>query len=229
MRRERLILGILTVLVVVLLLGDFLFTERARRFLSGGAQSPDSDTPENLAALNLSLRSELARLELIKEQIGEFPDNALTAEVYSRYPFNLKSELLINRGLRDGVEPGDAVLFRGMLIGRVEKIFSRTALIYTIFDGRWRSAVRISARGFDGLLVGGPVPQVTLVVKDAPIGRGDVVLSASADLPYALPVGEIGEIVLSLDQLFQESPLLLSYDVSLIHAVSLLKANHSDD
>src|SRR5689334_2713591 len=55
----------------------------------------------------------------------------IVAPVYSRYPFNLKNEILIAAGGNDGVKVGDVALFQGSLLGSVEKVFSDSALVQT--------------------------------------------------------------------------------------------------
>lgn len=95
-----------------------------------------------------------------------------------------------------------------------------------MFDSRWKSAVRVGKNGADALLVGGAVPQLTLIVKDAEIHKGSAVLNAAPDLPHDFPLGQAGQIVLSSDNLFKEAPLVLGYDLGAVRAVSIIKTSN---
>src|SRR3989344_6076119 len=93
-----------------------------------------TDTGEKLVLENTALKAELAKLQNIKSQLPERPYNYVRAIVLSRYPMNFKKEFLVDAGTAQGVEKGRAVVFGGVLIGRVEKVFEDTALVKTMFD-----------------------------------------------------------------------------------------------
>lgn len=221
MKRERLVYGILTFIFVSLFITQpALLNHIEDRFL----RSPDfGDVAiEKLQAENDVLKAEHARFEDVASELGSFPKEGILADVYSRYPFSLKHELLVNAGTLRGVAVGDAAAFAGVLVGEVREVFRDSALVRTVLDERWTSAVRIGTRGVDALLVGGAEPRLTLIVKDANVKTGDIVYNAAPAFPLGMPVGRIAHIMLSSDGLFQEATLGVGYDVSRIHSVSIV-------
>lgn len=177
----------------------------------------------SLASENEALKAELAILKNIKSQIPEKPESYLRAIVYSRYPMNLKNELLVNAGRNEGVHAGQAVVFGKVLIGKVEKVFDDTALIETIFDNRFETTVRVGGAGVNALLQGGAMPKLSLIPKNADIKKGDIVYSASPSFPYGLTVSEVNEVKISSDQLFKEASLNFSYDINGVQTVLIAK------
>ncbi len=219
MSRERWLLGILTLLLAALIFLPPPSLLEFKKFL--GSRSEEAINSQVLE--NAVLKSELAKLEEIKKQSGEWPSKYLKASVYSRYPFNLKNEFLINIGANLGLKGGEAVLVGKVLVGQVDKVFENTALVRTVFDERWKEAVRIGGGGIDALLEGGNTPKATLIVKDAKISEGDVVYNASPEFPYYLPIAEVKEIKISKDQIFKEAVLGFGYDLGQIRVVLILE------
>lgn len=221
MKREQLVYGILIFVFVFLFITQpALLNHIEDRFL----RSPNSaDTAiEKLQAENDVLKAEHARFESIVSELGPLPKEGILADVYSRYPFSLKHELLVGAGALRGVAVGDAVAFAGVLVGEVREAFRDSALVRTILDERWASAVRVGTRGVDALLVGGAEPRLTLIVKDADVRTGDIVYNAAPAFPLGMPVGRIASVMLSPDGLFQEATLSVGYDINKLHAVSIV-------
>ncbi len=172
---------------------------------------------------NEGLKAELAKLTNVSSQFPDKPTNYLRAMVYSRYPMNFKNEFLIDIGKNEGVSAGKAVMFGGILIGKIEKTFDDTALVETVFDSRFQTPVRIGAEGIDALFKGGSLPQVGLITLKSATANGDIIYSASPDFPYALAMGELGDAKVSQDQLFREAPANFAYDINGIKTVLVAK------
>ena len=139
--------------------------------------------------------------------------------VYSRYPMNFKNEILVDAGANQGVAVGKAVVFQGVLIGNVEKVFSDTPLVRTVFDGNFKMAVRVGQKGFDALFMGGSYPKATSIQKNAVIRVGDIVYSAAEGFPYGMPVAIVESTSTSPDALFEEVALDFAYDINSIQTV----------
>lgn len=176
---------------------------------------------DNLAVQNLRLKTELDLLKNAREQLGENSEDGLAAAVYSRYPFNFKNELLFQVGEDNGIKGGEAVLWRGILIGRIKSVSKKFSSAQTFFDSNVEIAVRIGEKGTNAVLKGGVSPKLTLISKDAEIKTGDSVYSASADFSYGLPIGKVSEVTISDGQLFKEASLDFPYDINQITFVSI--------
>jgi cell shape-determining protein MreC len=188
----------------------------------GPRATQQADTPD-LAAENQTLKAELAQLQKTTAQTPRAPLEYLRAMVYSRYPMSFRNEILVNLGVNDGAVIGKAVVFQGILVGRIEKTFSDSALAQTVFDASFKMPVRVGAGGYDALLVGGASPKITSMAKTAPVHTGDIVYAAAEGLPYGLPVALVAGTSTSPDNLFEEAALSFAYDMNGVQSVLVAK------
>jgi len=143
-----------------------------------------------LEAENARLRSELED-KGTEDRFGNF--KLVEAELFSRYPFNDRSLVLLDRGSEDGVgENMPVVTSGGGLLGVVRSVKRTRSEVQTIFDGQWKSSVEI--RGEKAVLAGGTPPRLELIQKGASMQEGDPVLSVSPDFPKDIYVGSLGEV-----------------------------------
>ncbi|MBM3257398.1 MAG: hypothetical protein FJY98_03710 [Candidatus Liptonbacteria bacterium] len=204
---QKYTLGILTLFILGLATVEPQTAFTLRRGLQGSA----SETGEGAAQV-LVLETQLARDALILEQLASSTLLGTVAEVYSEYPFGLKSELLVNVGKEKGVLVGQPVLFRGIFIGRVTKVFPHFSLVETLFDVRTKYPVRVGKKGVDALLVGGGEPRLTLVSNDAVFEPGEAVYAAIPSLPYGMPIGAVGTMSVARDGLFKEAQMIFPFN-----------------
>jgi cell shape-determining protein MreC len=219
----KLIPWVLTALVIFLV---FWFPSWSGSRLRGLLWLPPSESGNysELLAENQALKAEIALYREIKQVLGESrTSGALPAVVYSRYPLNFKSQILVNVGEDAGVGVGRAaILPGGVLIGRVEKVFSNSSLIQTLFDPDFQAAVRIGDAGVEALFKGSSEPKLTLIPRGAKVNPGDIVYLADPGFPYGLAVGEVEQIYFSQESLFQEATLKFAYDLNALRAVLIL-------
>lgn len=140
--------------------------------------------------------------------------NGLRVPVYSQYPLNLKNQLSIAAGSSDGVVTGDVAMANGYLVGIVEKVFERSALVQTIFDKRFQAPVRIGTAGVDALLRGANDPLLTLIPADAAVSEGDEVYAAAKGTPYGAPIGSLRNLHDAGDRVFRQAVLYVPYDIA---------------
>lgn len=230
MRKRHWFFLVLTLVLLFLIFLEPRWGWQASNFLRSGMSSK-SGMDTTMLAENQKLKAEIIRLEAIQDQAFWDSEDYISAVVFARYPFNLKSELLVDVKSEGGVRAGQAVLLayqagserQAILLGRVAKVFRESVLIETIFDPSWQSSVKIGKKGILALLKGGNEPRVTLIPKEAVISPGDVVYSVDPELPHTAVLGEIYDLSLSSDQVFQEGRLKLVYDFNDLKAVSILK------
>lgn len=225
MRKEKWFLGALILILLALVFLKPPVGWQVRDILVDGFWEDSSSNGENPLVLeNEILKAELVKLQNIKEQLGEWSSEYVPAMVYTRYPFNVKNEFLVSAGRDQGIRVGQAVILsEGVLIGRVEQVFKNTGLVRTIFDNQWRLSVRIGKDGAEGLLVGGGEPKVTLISKEINVQLKDVVYSVDPGFPYGLVLGEVIDVGLTKDQLFQEIKLGVGYDLGRARMVLILR------
>lgn len=156
------------------------------------------------------LESELAsqRLRKLLEMKSEVPHRMLPAKVVGLDPSGWFKTILINRGTRDGVSKGMAVITSGGIVGRIIGASRRHAKVLLIVDRS--SAIdglvqRTRSRG----IVEGETSEscrFKYVVRKADIKIEDTVISSGLDglFPKGLRVGAISEISKPSSGLFQE-------------------------
>jgi len=150
---------------------------------------PGEDLRERVTVLqteNESLRAEIIGFKINHE--GE-------VKVYSSYPFNNKKDVSISGGLNLGFKKGDAVTVNSkILVGQISEVLSNSSIVKTVYDPDWEIAVRIGEKEIDGLLKGGLSPVIDFIKSDAEVVAGDIILTASPDLPYGLEIGKIKSV-----------------------------------
>jgi cell shape-determining protein MreC len=218
-KRNNWFLGILIVALALFAVLAPSYGYRLRNFLNPPATGQADST--NLAAQNEALKAELAKLQAVENQLPKASSSAIRAMVYSRYPMNFKNEMLIDAGAGDGVIPGKGVLFQGVLVGTVYQVFTDGSIVETVFDPNFRMPVRIGSGGVDALLQGGAEPAVVSISKTARVQDGDIIYTASPGIPYALPVGEIKDISVSANNLFQQATVSFVYDINSVQTVEV--------
>jgi cell shape-determining protein MreC len=189
----------------------------------GGDVNMNSTGGGNLTTENESLKAQLAELQIVAAELPTSTSNYIRAMVYSRYPLNFKNELMVNAGTNEGVSVGSAVVFQGLLIGRVASVGSGYATVQTVFDNNFKMPVRVGSGGYDGLLTGGSYPFVASIAKNEPVSINDIVYTAASGMPYALPIGDVQSTSTSADNLFEQATLVFPYDINNIQTVLIAK------
>ncbi|MDI6717761.1 MAG: rod shape-determining protein MreC [Patescibacteria group bacterium] len=173
---------------------------------------------------NISLKFENESLKAQLQKTVDFEANRdsiyISAKIFSTYPFNIKNSLLVDKGLKQGIQKNMTVLVsEGILLGRVEEASDNSSIIQTIFDSNWKMPVKIGEEKTNGLFEGGNDPKITLIEK--PVKSGDVVFTASKDFLLNLKIGEIREIKQDNSGIFKEAFVDIPYSVNELNEVYL--------
>ena len=159
----------------------------------------ESINQEYLIKLNL-LRKDNTRLRQILSLQESSNDEYISAAVISRKTGSWWRQIILNKGLKDGVEIGDIVIGPGGLLGRVKNTSLFTSSVTLITSPESKLGVWVDRIQINGLLVGlgDDYPSLILYSKDADIKVGDFVSSSPAStlLPPNIPIG----IVQSIDE-----------------------------
>ena len=222
MRKGSWFLAILIVFVLVLIFFEPILGGRIARFV---LSNESSEQYSDLILENQALRAEVARLEAVG--VPMVPADFVEAAVFTKYPFNFKSEFLVETGRDKGLKEGQSVVVMGgggmVLIGKTSEVFDKTAVVKTIFDKSWQSSIRIGKKGFLALLQGGGEPKATLIPKDAVVDVGDVVYSVDPSLPHSIAIGEVESLGQTPDKVFQEARIKFAYNLESVLRVGILK------
>jgi cell shape-determining protein MreC len=162
------------------------FTKGLATVFSGYDELSLTQEIRELQRENADLRVQLSGLDHKAE--GDYV-------VYSSYPFNNRSEIVIGDIDEFTVSLGDTVVYgNSILVGKVKLLTGNQAIVTTIFDPGFETAVRIGDSSTDALIRGGNSLELSLIPEDALIEVGDVVYTSNKDFPYGLEVGTIARI-----------------------------------
>jgi len=178
---------------------------------------------ESLIKLNLLKKDNTRLREILSLQ--KLSDN-ISAAVISRKTGSWWRQIILNKGLKDGVEIGNIVIGPGGLLGRVKDTSLFTSSVTLVTSPESKLGVWVDRIQINGLLVGlgDDYPSLILYSKDADIKVGDLVSSSPAStlLPPNLPVG----VVQSVNESFKEqktAKVLLLAKPQTIDWVQILK------
>ena len=125
---------------------------------------------------------------------------SISAIVISRKTGSFWRQIILNKGVKDGVEIGSLVVGPGGLLGRVENTSLLTSTVKLLTSPESKVGIWVERIQKHGLLVGlgNDYPKVIFYDRDIDIKVGDFVLSSPAStlLPPNIPIG----IVQSVDE-----------------------------
>lgn len=125
---------------------------------------------------------------------------SISAIVISRKTGSFWRQIILNKGVKDGVEIGSFVVGPGGLLGRVDNTSLLTSTVKLLTSPESKVGIWVERIQKHGLLVGlgNDYPKVIFYDRDIDIKVGDFVLSSPAStlLPPNIPIG----IVQSVDE-----------------------------
>ncbi len=154
---------------------------------------------ERRALKYAALAAENNRLRELMNASGTLDDRVVVAEVVGVSPDPFSHEVVVNKGARDGVTAGQAILDAHGLMGQVLYTSAFTSRVLLISDSSHAVPVEVNRNGLRAILLGnGDIDQLELVhVPDtADIREGDVLVSSGLGgrFPKGYPVAEVTSI-----------------------------------
>ena len=180
---------------------------------------------ESLINLYLLKKDNIRLREILFLQESSNDDN-ISAAVISRKTGGWWRQIILNKGSKDGVEIGSAVVGPGGLLGRVKDTSSFTSSVTLITSPESKLGVWVNRIQTNGLLVGlgDDNPSLILYSKNADIKVGDFVSSSPAStlLPPNIPIGIVQSIDVPL-KAKKTAKILLLAKPQVIDWVQILK------
>ena len=185
----------------------------------------DSIDKESFIELNLLKKDNIRLREILYLKETSNKDN-ISAAVISRKTGSRWTQIILNKGSKDGVKIGSVVIGPGGLLGRVDNTSFFTSSVILLTSPESKVGVWVDRIQTNGILVGlgDNYPSLILYSKDPDIKVGDIVSSSPAStlLPPNIPVG----IVQSIDETSQTrktAKILLLAKPHVIDWVQILK------
>ncbi len=154
---------------------------------------------ERRALKYAALASENNELRQLMNSSEVLDDRVIVGEVVAVSPDPFSHEIVINKGSRDGVEVGQAILDANGLMGQVQQTSSFTSRVLLVSDSSHAVPVEVVRNGLRAILLGnGDTGTLELVhVPDtADIREGDLLVSSGLGgrFPKGYPVAEVDSI-----------------------------------
>ena len=159
-----------------------------KQWIQAAQQQDDATRLQLLEVDNARLRGLLS----LDRQGGS---TAISAAVISRTPEGWWQQIVLGKGVLDGIKQGDAVIGPGGLIGRVRSATPATSLVRLLTAPGSRVGVWVPRTRQHALLVGMGTsrPELKFIDKDVKVRPGDLVSTSPAStlLPANLPVAVV--------------------------------------
>ena len=127
-------------------------------------------------------------------------DLKIDSSVISRNTGSWWRKIILNKGARNGVTSGDAVVGPGGLLGLIDDVSIFTSSVKLLTSSESQVGAWVQRTNIHGLIVGlgNDSPKLIFYSKDIDIKVGDLILSSPAStlLPPNIPIG----IIESIDQ-----------------------------
>jgi len=195
-------------------------TEPAADFISDIRRTGElSDENQALRAENERLNAEVARLredetrlqqlsQLLQVKQAHPEEQFLAANVFAREPSNVKEMVAIDRGKRDGVREGMAVVTEGgSLVGSITHVFDDYAWVMLITDPDSAVTAMIQESRDQGVVSGSYSRRLTMefLRQAAVVNEGDMVLTSGigGNFPPGLVIGRVSSVESSRQEIFK--------------------------
>jgi rod shape-determining protein MreC len=135
------------------------------------------------------------RLQSLLDFKQQYINKTVAAQVIGTSGTELSRVIYIDRGLRDGVEPGMAVITPDGIVGKIARADRSVSQVLLISDPQSGAGVLLERLHLNGILKGsnGRYPEVQNVMSDEKIQVGDRIITTGGDrvFPRGLPVGTV--------------------------------------
>jgi rod shape-determining protein MreC len=151
---------------------------------------------ERRALKYAALASENNELRQLMNSAETLDDRVIVGEVVAVSPDPFSHEVVINKGSRDGVEVGQAILDANGLMGQVQQTSSFTSRVLLVSDSSHAVPVEVVRNGLRGVLLGtgeSEALELVHVPVTADIREGDLLVSSGLGgrFPKGYPVAEV--------------------------------------
>lgn len=138
------------------------------------------------------------RLQALLGFKEQFLDQTLAAQVIGTSGTDLSRVIYVDRGTRDGVEAGMAVITPDGIVGKVSRADRTTSQVLLITDPMSGAGVLLERLRLNGVLKGtqGGYPEVLDVMADEKVQVGDSIVTTGGDrvFPKGLSVGTVTSV-----------------------------------
>lgn len=175
----------------------------------------DNNQLRSEAALLKEVRNENQQLRKEAGFASKAEFNLIPAEVVSYQPDSIRQFISVNRGRRDGVKTGMAVVTNGVLVGRISEAGEYSSKVFLITDPSSKINVATQNGQASGILRGqiGFGLIMEKIAQSEKVALKDVVVTTGSDeLPKGLVAGDVTSINNTATEVFQSAQIIPAAD-----------------
>jgi rod shape-determining protein MreC len=177
---------------------DFFSSQSALREQNAELRNEQLTEAERLLTLE-SVQAENEQLRALLEVKARQPSASIAAEIIyaGRDPFSRK--VIIDKGLRQGIEPGRPVIDTAGVIGQVTRVLPLLAEVTLLTDKGQAIPVQVLRNGMRGIAYGsgdGSTLELRFMPANAEVQAGDMLVTSGLDnlYPRGLPVARVAKV-----------------------------------
>jgi rod shape-determining protein MreC len=187
---------------------DFLAGERSLREANSRLRSANEELNAKLQQFE-ALEQENNRLRDMLGSAQRVADQVISAEVLETSPEPFSRHILLARGERDGVRPGQPVIDAHGIMGQITHVGPYTSRATLITDAGHAIPVLVNRSGLRALVFGtgdADTLKVPYLTADADIREGDLLVTSGlgGSFPADYPVARVAKIVNDPNEAFLE-------------------------
>ncbi|MEN3202420.1 MAG: rod shape-determining protein MreC [Atribacterota bacterium] len=176
----------------------------------------------------LEEKLEQLQMEIEAERIERrFSFEVVPAQVVGRDPYDWFGRITIDRGKKDGITEGLAVVTYQGMVGRVEKVYDRYAEVQMLLSSSLALGVLVQRTRDLGVLSGDGKGAcvVKYIPRDSQVAEGDLVITSGLGekIPRGIVVGMVTEVSERQGDLFKEVVVRPSCDFSRLGRVFVIR------
>ena len=193
---------------------------------------------ERLAAENLLLQQQLAdarsALQSVDTRFTETDFTFIGANVVKNTVNQQRNQLILDRGRKDGVEPGMGVVTPCGVVGIVSAVSNRYCYVISLLGSGQSVSAKLAGSGAFGPMSWPGTDPGQMLLQEIPVhiqaAPGDTVLTSgfSTIYPPDIPLGSVVESKVSKGS-SQELTIRLFEEFRALHYVYIVKNNHQQE
>lgn len=160
----------------------------------------------NLIVRNIYLEnkySEIVELSKLLELKSIFNYRTIASKVIGRTADNWHKQIILDKGLSDGIKQGNAVLTDRGLVGQVIELDKNSSIVELVSDPGFKVGCKILNKNILGITTGlnNKIAIVKYIPIDAEIAIGDLVVTSGISVknshptyPQGYPIGRISKV-----------------------------------
>lgn len=189
-----------------------------------------------LRSRNIELEAQLVGLKEVEHEnailrqelsfVKEGGKDYLPAQLIGRSATGLHKDLILNRGRRDGLRLGQAVVAQGFLVGVINHVQESQSTVLLINHPRSLVPALLQDSRSTGLLRGGISGlSLTDILIDAPVQIGETVLTSGlgGELPVGIPIGKVVSLESKKGDITKKAAIVSPNDSSKLELVFIRK------